>query len=335
VALLLFAGCKKDKPEVIIPPIPVNPAPGKKVFVVNEGGFGASDASISLYDAEKNEVEQNRYGNQNNNESPGDVAQSMIRHNDEYYIVVNNSNKIIVCDLNLKKKAEITGLTQPRYISPIGNNLAFVSQFANQSVAVVNLASRTVVKQINLPGFGGEMVSKGNKTFLASGMRNYVYVLANDQQVVIDSVFAGYGSAHVLLDKNNKVWVMSLGNWNGPETPKLTRFNPETYAVEASFDFTKQDFVSRLTSNPTGDTLYYLHNGVRRLPISASSLPVASFISTGAGAYGVRVNPKFNHIYVSDAINFVEPSLITIYSAKGDSLRSFRAGRNAGDFLFD
>lgn len=73
------------------------------MFVINEGNFGSGNASVSLFDPAKNEVVEDFYKTQNS-AALGDVAQSMSRVNDNYYVVVNNSAKILVCDKDFKKR---------------------------------------------------------------------------------------------------------------------------------------------------------------------------------------------------------------------------------------
>ena len=96
----------------------------------------------------------------------------------------------------------------------------------------------------------------------------------------------------------------------------------------------KQDFINKITLNPSRDTLFYLHNGVARWPVNDAG-PSHFITTSGFALNGIRVNPRTHHVYVSDAVDYSQRSLITIYSAAGDSLNSFRAGIIAGDFLFD
>src|SRR6185436_13136099 len=93
---------------------------GGKVFVVNEGNFMAGNASISLYDPATNQVVVDYYKNQNH-DTVGDVAQHLRFFNGSYYIVVNNSGKILICDREMKKTGEIKGLSSPRFILPLTN----------------------------------------------------------------------------------------------------------------------------------------------------------------------------------------------------------------------
>ena len=72
------------------------------IFVVNEGNFGAADGSISFIDSEG--IVQNDVFSENNALLPlGDVVQSMYLRDTLAFILVNNSNKVEVVDVDEMK----------------------------------------------------------------------------------------------------------------------------------------------------------------------------------------------------------------------------------------
>ena len=112
LAATLFS-CKPDKP--------VNPNVynlGSGVFVLNEGNFQFSNASLSFFDPQADTVCNNLFYKVNN--APlGDVAQSLAMADGKLYIVVNNSNLIykvdansLVCDTT--KPFKLTDFYSPR-----------------------------------------------------------------------------------------------------------------------------------------------------------------------------------------------------------------------------
>src|SRR4051812_13429578 len=103
--VLVFTACVKDKPNSITQP-QVQLSNAKKVYIVNEGNLGSINSSVSLYDPETGSVIEDFYYSQNNSHL-GDVTQSMSFNNGRYYIVVNNSNKIVVCNEQFKINGKI------------------------------------------------------------------------------------------------------------------------------------------------------------------------------------------------------------------------------------
>ena len=127
IALYAFVSCVKDKPKVDTE-VPSSQPTAHKVWVCNEGNYGAANASLSYFNSTDNTVIEDYYKLQNN-ATIGDVLQSMFFFNGKYYLVVNNSNKILVCDSNMKKLNQINGFTSPRYFIPVNNAKAYVSDY--------------------------------------------------------------------------------------------------------------------------------------------------------------------------------------------------------------
>lgn len=334
VALFLQA-CIKDKP---VGPqqsgITVNAA--NTVFVTNEGNYGAGNSSVSLYDPASNGVVTDYYRQQNNNQPLGDVCQSMTRYNGHYYIVVNNSAKIVVVNASdFKKTATITGFNSPRYMLPVTYNKAYVSDLYANSIQVVDLNTNTIKASVPCGGWTEQMALIYNKAFVTNVKSNYTYVLNTITDQLSDSILVGKGAGSLVFDKNDKLWILSSGSSTGSITAKLLRVDPVTLQTELSILFNPGDSPSHLCINNTKDTLYYLSNGVYQLPIQNSQLPPVALISQGTKVfYGLGINPNDNSIYVSDAIDYVQSSKVLVYDVHGSQKTSFSAGIIAGGFVF-
>lgn len=332
VAVTAFMlSCKKDKPELNLP----YPGLGPKLFIVNEGQFQAGNGSVSAYGTQTKKVDPDFYATQNGGAKIGDIAQSMIRHNNEYFIVVNNSGKIVVCDESLKKKGEITGITSPRYIQPIGGDEAYVSGNYAGIVTRVNLANRSILGQINVPGTTETFAMLGNDVFVCNSSNGFLYRIDATHHKVTDSIDAGAGASWVVLDKHNKLWVLGYGDFTGGPG-YLKCIDPSTWKVERTMEMPATAFASRLCLNPGRDTLYYLANGIQRMPVTATTLPATPFVPAGTMAlYALEVNPKTYHVYAADVIDYVQKSSILVYDAAGTKVTEFKAGVVSTDFFFE
>lgn len=327
---LLFFACKKDKPSSSTSSIPVTPSASKKVYVINEGQFNSNNASISLYDPATGNVTEDYYKAQNGI-NVGDIAQSMNYINEKFYIVVNNSNKILVCDKQFKKTAEISGFTSPRYILPINNSKAYVSDLYSHSISVVDLNSNAKTSEIELHSSSEQMVMIDNKVFVTTNnypSTNYIYIIDATSNTLIDSVNVGQNATNIVLDKNNKIWV--LGN-------NLTRINTQThFVVELSLNVSNTYYSSKLCLNKTKDTLYYLNTNIYRMSINDNTLPTSALINAGSkNFYGLGVNPNDYNIYATDALDYIQKANVYVYSSKGVELKNFKAGISANGFYFE
>lgn len=333
IPFLALYSCVKDKPNTPAP-TSVQLSGAKKVYVVNEGNFMNANASVSLYDPGNGAVIDNFYQNQNNS-AIGDVAQSLTYFNSNFYLVVNNSNKIIVCDNQFKQKASISGLTSPRYLLPVTYSKAYISDLYSNNLKVVNLNTNVVTTTINCPGWTEEMVLIYNKAFVTNKKRNYVYVINTLTDAITDSINVGPNAGEIEIDKNDKIWVLSAGNATASVAPSLKRIDPITNVVEKSLDFTLTDSPGNLCINKTKDTLYYLNKGIYNFFINGNLSATALVTQGSKNFYGLGVNPNDYTIYASDALDYIQKSNIYIFDVNGTQKTFFKAGINANSFYFE
>jgi hypothetical protein len=330
----IFIACVKDKPQTTVSSqVPLSAA--KKVYVVNEGGFTNDNASISLFDPISSQVIEDIYFNQNAS-AVGDVAQSLSFVNGNYYIVVNNSDKILVCDNQFKKVGQIKGLGSPRYLLPITNQKAYVSDYQSNAISVVNLNLNLKTSSIPCPGWTERMVLVYNKAFVTNIRRSYVYVVNALTDLIVDSVLVGINAASIVMDRQDRIWVLSAGDKEKSIPARLSRINPIANQIEASFSFNNGDAPRNLCLNKTKDTLYFLNNDVYRMAISEINLPSSSFINKGnKNFYGLGINPNDYNIYAADALDYSQKSNIYVFDSYGNQKLVFKAGINANGFYFE
>lgn len=332
--LIVFTSCVKDKPQDN-PNVDVQLSGAKKVYVINEGGFGYGNASVSLYDPGNGNIIEDLYKTQNSSDV-GDVAQSLSYINNKFYLVVNNSGKVLVCDPDFKKITQINGIGSPRYILPVTNQKAYVSDYSSNAVSIINLNTNTKTGSILFGGWTEKMVLIYNKAFITNLRRDYVYRVNTITDTKMDSIAVGINAASIVLDKNDKVWVLSAGDKANSIAGKLSKINPVSNLVEFSVSFPGEASPGNLCLNKTKDTLYFLNDAIFRMAISETVLPANPFIAKGnRNFYGLGVNPNDNNIYAADALDYSQRSNIYIYSPVGNEKAVFKAGVNANGFYFE
>jgi hypothetical protein len=116
----------------------------------------------------------------------------------------------------------------------------------------------------------------------------------------------------------------------------LHRIDPATHKVTLTLNFPSlNDAPSRLKINASGDSLYFLDNGIFRMNINATSLPSAPLISPGKHKYyGLGIDAVSGIIYGSDALDFTQPGIVFRFRADGTQIDSFRTDPGPGDFYF-
>src|SRR5690606_38641639 len=131
-----------------------------------------------------------------------------------------------VCDLQFKKKGEITGLNSPRQILPLGGDLAYVSSFTGDGISLVNLSTRAVVQHVSLPGFTEGMVLHEGQVYVCNATRDYLYKVDPATHSVTDSILVGPGAATLAMDKNKRLWVLASGDFFTSTPGRLSCIDP-------------------------------------------------------------------------------------------------------------
>ena len=124
ISLLLLVACAEQEPAVA--PAPVTDF-GSGVWIGNEGNFGWGYGSLSFYDPQQKQV-QNEVYRQKHGQVLGNVVQQVTEINGELWVVVNNSQKIERLDLQtLERQEPINGLTSPRQAVQLPDGRVLVS----------------------------------------------------------------------------------------------------------------------------------------------------------------------------------------------------------------
>ena len=311
-----------------------NPA-DNGVFIVNEGNFGNGTGSLSFYSYNTDRVYNNLF--QYVNGWPlGNVAFSMNIKNELAYIVVNNSGKIEVFDKHsLKSKSTINGLNSPRYLSIIDNDKGYVTSMYSDSVAIINLNNNTVSGYINIRRSSEAIVTIGDKAYVSSWVGGKEIMIINSAaNTLTDSIEVGSEPESMVIDKNNMLWVLCSGGWafvNGTwqkaDFSRLFVINTNSNSIVKEFVFNSKNVSpSSLQIDGTGETLYYLDNGVRKMDIGATELPSEVFIpESGHFYYKISINPVNSDIFLTDALDYQQQGNVLYYKKDGTLVSTLTA----------
>lgn len=307
------------------------------------------NASLSFYDPSLETVKNQVFFN--SNEFPvGDVLQSMTIIDSLGYLVINNSGKIFVINTHtMRHVATIPGFTSPRYMLPIDNTTAYLSDLYNDHITMIDLQTNEIKGSIDIHASSEEMIMLGDNVYVCSwSFNNKVYKIETTNHSVADSLAVAMQPNSIVVDKEDNIWVLSDGGYPdmpGSEVPALTCIDPETFTVIKLLSFTdERSSPSELTINPTGDMLYYINNtpantgktnGVFEQAIEAGELSSEPFIpSSGRLFYGLGCDPKTGAIYVSDAIDHIQKGWVFRFTSSASVLDSFKVDIIPGAFCF-
>ena len=326
VILTALSSCKSDKPEDTIKP-EVDLKSKHGIYIINEGNFQFGNASISYYNPDDKSVVEDLYKHVNNH-NLGDVCQSMILINGWYYVVVNNSQKIeIINPDNFERIASITGLISPRYILPVSSSKAYVSDFKSHRLSIINLSTNTKQGEIAIRGWTEEMHLMYGKAYVTNMKNDKLYIINTANDLLEDSLTLAQCPGSLVEDKNGKLWVLCQGDESINKTAALFCINPINKNIEKRLDFPLHEAPSRLTINDSHDTLYYINKHIYQLIADAPTISPNKIIDGSTkNYYGMAIEPKTGHIFIADAIDYIQKGKIYSYNAKGSQLGEFKVG---------
>ncbi len=309
---------------------------GRGVFITCEGNFMWDNASLSYYDPETREVENDIFLRANGMKL-GDVAQSMTLHDGKGYLVVNNSGVIYVID---PATFRITGLIEevvsPRYIHFVDEQTAYVTDLYDPRISVVDTRTNRIRSRIDMNGHRSteQMVQVGNRLFVNCwSYDNKILVVDTQTERLVDSLTVGWQPNSLLLDGNGKLWTATDGR--DGEAPALWRIDPATREIERRFELPADTPPSKLTLDERNNRIYFIARDVWRIEADAESLPATPFLPyAGTLYYGLGVDPDTAELYVADAIDYVQHAAVYRFSPDGQAVDTLRVGIIPGSFCF-
>ena len=321
-------------------------ASGTGLFITNEGMFQYGNATLSYYDPETKQVE-NEVFYRANAMKLGDVAQSMTIRDGVGWIVVNNSHVIFAIDINtFREVGRITNLSSPRYIHFVSDEKAYVTQIWDNRIFIVNPKRYEITGYIECPnmtmesGSTEQMVQYGKYVFVNCwSYQNRILKIDTETDRVVDELVVGIQPTSLVMDKNYKLWTITDGGYEGSpygyEAPSLYCIDAAKFEIEKQFRFKLGDSPSEVQINGTGDKLFWINDDIWAMDVDADRIPVRPFLKyRDTKYYGLTVNPRNGDVYVADAIDYQQPGIIYRYRADGEPVDEFYVGVTPGAFCW-
>lgn len=341
---VFFTSCTNDDDTLELP----LGAYDNGVLILNQGGFGAGNASMSYLSDDLATFQNNIFSVVNPSVTMGDTAQDVGFYNDLAYIVLNGSNKIqIVNRYTLAHVGTIsTGLVNPRYIVFV-NGKGYVSNWGNGSsttddyLAVINLSDHSLDAPIPVAEGPERMVVNNNTVYVAHaggfGFGNTVSVV-NTTNSNVSSVTVG-DVPNSLEIANGELYVLNGGkpSWSGsPTAGSLSKISLATNTVTSTINFGAAQHPSNLEIE-NNDWYCTVDSDIFKTSLSATTLPASPiFSTTSQGVYGVySFAVKNNKIYVGDAVDYSSNGKVYVYTVTGDLVSDKTVGVIPAGFYFN
>lgn len=338
LTFLILLSCNKDKDfgeQVNDNSLPYSKTIG--IYVVNEGNFGSGNSSVSFIDLVNQQTLNHIFFNANQRPL-GDVAQSITLYKNKAYIVVNNSAKIEVVDMDdFKSLATIEGFVSPRHLLFINTRKAYVSDLYSNKISIINPDNNSITGQIDVKASTEEMRMVNNRVFAINWTGNRVFVIDCLNDSLVKTLVVTQEPNSMVIDKDSMIWILSSGGYLHQEIPSITKINPFTLLVEQEFEFDNQLLSpSSLSINGSGDTLFYINNGICKTSIYSPNLSVKPFIEKKSyNFYKTAVDPNNHSVYVTEAVDFVQSGYLFSFTKQGEKLDSFKLSIIPSQIVFN
>ena len=302
------------------------------IFVANEGNFGAGNGSVTMKDDN---------GKINTIDNIGDVVQSVEVYKNKLFVIVNNSHKIMIYNIN-ETGVDLPGIeiptenSSPREMTII-NDKVYFTNWNSQDVKVLNLSTYAIESSIPIEGLPEDIITDGVNLWVSIPYLG-LYDTNDGTQVV-----------RISLETEQIVETYDVGR--GPES--LTLFNDEVYVARTyySSDWTETTFgVSKIgevitevvygLGAPCGGSIMLYDNKVYRsygggiAPID-DNLEIQSLDRIGSfdqsQVYHVEIINGFIYFTLTD---YSSMNILIKVDINGNELTSYDVGLIPGDLAF-
>ncbi|MET3036322.1 hypothetical protein ABXT08_09485 [Chryseobacterium sp. NRRL B-14859] len=330
--LLFNISCSSDSNEIEIPPITYQ----NGYFIPNEGNFNSNGANVMFLTRDLTLKQDDIYGfnnkTGNNNEILGDVLQTIAINEKYAYLVINNSNKIVVVDrITFKKVAVITEqLNNPRGIA-FANGFIYVSNTnfttGKYSVTKYKISDFSFVSKIDFTEVADRIVEAGGNVFVqnaSSGFGNKITYIntSNDAKTEIPIPNGQIGRT---VSYNSDVYTIS-----GTSTDSYIYKISSTGAVSPVITLTG---IANGTNLQVDNGKFYFSSGnkIYTTSVTTPTVPANSLITVADNSPSYFVLYGFSvvdgRIFTSNVKEFKANSEMTVYSAaSGAKISSFNTG---------
>ena len=303
----------------------------ERILVGNEGGFGASNATISVISPETDESSDGVFLSANGL-GLGDVLQSMNRVNNQIYAVMNNSSSIVIMNAESYLQEGLIDLgagASPRRMVMIDEATAYVSDLYANALHVIDLGTGQAIDSKIMVGNGPEYLLKVGQEVLVSnfgfGQDSTVMVINSVTHQVTDTLVLASGPAEMILDTDGSVWVICSGyagdydeNWNliqGTQRPGgIFRLNKqdesEDWLLEKHHEL--ETASTQLGYSSTRKELYLQSNGVRSFDLRDLTLKEEAMLE--GSFYSMYYEPVLDYLFLADAKDYVSAGTVSTWS---------------------
>lgn len=324
-SLAMLASCESNTEPIDNP----TPTFGKRLLILNEGGFGKSNSSLDVWSYKDTTETDNIVS------GLGDTGNDIKLIDDNIYIVMNESNKIWVLTSDSLKVVNTIAFESdfdPTQIAKTAEGEAMVPLLRRDSVAVINTLTNTIKGYIPVNAKGRGIGVINHSAYIANDSGGVTVINTITKEVTyVNNIMVD--PFDVEIDSARQVVVLiSAGDFSA-NPPEVVWLDAATNSVLKKVAFTPGDFISNYGGFIGGDNLYVmLGDRVATVSLSSRSITNNSFIAKGY--YGGIFDKEANELIFGDAKDYTNNGSVDFYDVSGSAVkRSLTSGVIPSRFL--
>ncbi len=339
---LTLVGCEKEKP---VTPGSNDTNAVAYAYVLNEGLWGANNASISIF---TQSGITNDWFAQNNGRGLGDLGQDMIRYGSRLYVVVHSSSTIECINPNtgVSSKQISLGNRKPRYI--VGHQGKLYISCYDKTVVRIDTTSLETDGICQLSGMQPEQLCVlGNNIYVCNTWQygtgnNAVYdstvsVVSLDNFMETGKITVGLNPNRIKAIDSHRFLVACGGDYSSRPARTLVVDVTDGNQIElpvAATNFDVCDSVIYMYCTTYDDSWNSTANFYKA---DISDLAPTQILKEQSAqlkdAYGINIDPKTKNIYICNSTYGVNSDIV-VFSPEGALLGKFEAGIFANKVVF-
>lgn len=331
-------------------------------YLLNEGNMGSNKSTLDYWDAASGQYFRNIFAAANPDvpKEMGDVGNDIAVYGSRLYAVINCSNKIEIMDAATARKLGQVNVPNCRYLAFDGP-YAYVTSYAGPVridpdykqrgfVARIDTATMAVTDTV-LVGYQPDGIAiAGGKAYVANSGGYMVPRYERTVSVIDLATFkverlidVAVNLQYCMADANGCIWISSRGDYYDTSS-RLYCYDPAAGRIVADLDVAVGDMWlddNRLYIVATAWSYVSMSNTTSYAVVDVDTKTVVTdmFITDGTHTqikvpYGIAVNPVSKEIYVTDALNYVNPGNLYCFSPDGKLQWSVRTGDIPAHFAF-
>ncbi len=331
VVFVLMCSCKKDKPfgpQFLEGENNFLDSTATQIFVVNEGNFTLSNASITSHEIENGNTKQKVF-KKANDQALGDVGQSLAVAGSIGFLAVNNSNAIIKVKLPQFEELERAVVASPRYSLITSTGELWVSSLNGSELFVLDTSDLSLIRKNTATDWLETLIEADNHVFACNVKKGAVDVYSL-KGALVSSISVGRQPQSIVVDREGALWVLCDGGFDPRDRDfaSLHKIDPIERKVEYTYTFDDiEASPSRLVCNKEGGKLYFINRSVYAFRTDlGQQAPSKIYELDGANFYGLGWIESTKNLVVTDAKNYVNNGSAIVLDAEGKRLYDFNTG---------